>query len=132
MGAPVAPDNLYMSHHRSEINRSTAPLGLPAQFRIHVLAEREYTVAGEAAQLAGNRLLARLSEAVPRNAGVKIECEDSFLLAEVVTCWSAEGVVFGVMELRHQLTGLAELAALHQEYTDAPRQRPAELARPRA
>ena len=120
-----------MSYHRSETNRSTAPLGLPSQFRIHVLAEREYTIVGEATQLAGNRLLAKLSEAVPRNSGVRIECEDSYLLAEVVTCWSAEGVIFGVMELRHQLTGLAELAALHQEYTEASRT-PAQLAHPRA
>ncbi len=113
-----------MSYSRMDNTRDYpgAPLGLPAQFRIEVLGQPEGEVRGEITQVAGNRLIAKLSSAVPVNACVRIACDDSFLLGEVLTCWSEGGTVFGVMELRHQLTRLAQLAALHQEYADSPGQ----------
>jgi len=91
---------------------------LPQEFSLQVL-EREYlTVQGTVRHLAGRRLIARFSSALPAGTCVRINCEDSFLLGEVLECWREDGETVAALDIVQALTRLSEWAAWQNDSTD--------------
>jgi hypothetical protein len=79
----------------------------------------ERCVACEVIKLAGRRLVVKVSGYVSRDAGIRIDCDDSFLLGEVLACWH-EGPgseIFAAIELRQAMPRLTELARLRAKFS---------------
>src|SRR5919201_2249206 len=89
----------------------TPAVAIPCQFRMHVLGGPEVTVSGEIEKLVSRRLIARLSAPVAQAAHVRIDCDDAYVLGELLGCWHHGGILFAAIELREQMSGLAQLAA---------------------
>jgi hypothetical protein len=92
-------------------------VALATEFRMTLLTEdnTDSIIFCRAQHMHGRRLVAKLSEPVPRTACVRIDCEDSLLLGEVLDCWHEGAAVVAVIELCQALTGLAELASLRED-----------------
>ena len=85
-------------------------LDIPEEFTLTVLNRPEkHSVLGKAIRLVGCRLIALTSESLNPETCIQIDCEDAFLLGEILGCWQENGVTFAAIELRQVLGGLAEL-----------------------
>jgi hypothetical protein len=94
------------------------------KFAFTVLDEGSgHMASGRVAHLVGRRLIAQVSEYLKPDTCVRIECEDSFLLGEILGCWREGTATFAEMELLQAVTGLEELAKLREEHWDAPQPR---------
>jgi hypothetical protein len=91
-------------------------VAMAPQFRMTLLNEDADSILFcQVQHLFGRRLVAKLSGPVLRNTCVRIDCEDSSVLGEVLSCWYEEAAVVAAIELDQALTGLAELAVLREE-----------------
>jgi hypothetical protein len=91
------------------------------EFAFRVLDEaRGHLASGRVAQLVGRRLIAQVSEYLKPETCVRIDCDDTFLLGEILGCWREGSATFAAVKLLQVLTGLEELASLQEEYWDSP------------
>jgi hypothetical protein len=91
-------------------------LEIEEEFTFRVLGEGGgHIVSGTVAKLVGHRLIAQISEYTKPNACVQIDCNDAFLLGEVIGCWREGPATFAAVELLQALTGLEELARFKEE-----------------
>jgi hypothetical protein len=80
-------------------------------------------------QLVGQKLLVQVSENLKPGTCVRIDCEDAFVLGEVLACWGEPYATFAVVKLRQALTGLEELAQVCGQYRELPSPLKPELLR---
>jgi len=100
---------------RSE-NPIAPVLEIEEKFTFRVLDEGGgHLVSGTVAQLVGRRLIAQVSEYTKPDACVRIDCNDAFLLGEIIGCWREGPATFAAVELLQALTGLKELARFKEE-----------------
>ena len=91
------------------------------EFAFRVLDEAcGHLASGRVARLVGRRLIAQVSEYLKPDTCVRIDCDDAFLLGEILGCWREGPATFAAMELLQALTGLEELARLREEHWDSP------------
>jgi len=80
--------------------------------RVTVLGPASPLLMATIVEMTGPAVRLNMSQALPTGTAVKIEAEDTLLLADVCFCDAApDGVVVGVT-VRHMLTALAELSRL--------------------
>jgi hypothetical protein len=92
-------------------------LEIEEKFTFRVLDEGGgHLVSGRVAQLVGRRLTAQVSEYTQPDACVRIDCDDAFLLGEIIGCWREGPAIFAAVELFQALTGLKELARFNEEH----------------
>lgn len=102
-------------------------LEIEEEFTFKVLDEGGGRLAsGTIAQLVGKRLIAQVSEYTKPDSCVQIDCNDAFLLGEIIGCWREGPAIFVAVELLQALTGLKELARYKEECLH-----PAQPLRPR-
>ena len=95
------------------------------KFAFRVLDEAcGHLASGRVTQLVGRRLIAQVSEYLKPDTAAQIDCDDTFLLGEILGCWREGPATFAAVELLQGLTGLEELARLGEEYLDSPEVRP--------
>jgi hypothetical protein len=91
-------------------------------FTLKMLGDtNERCVACEVVKLAGRRLVVKVSGYISSDTGIRIDCDDSFLLGEVLACWR-EGPgseIFAAIELRQAMPRLTELARLRAKFSGA-------------
>ena len=80
-------------------------------------------------QLVGQKLIAQVSENLKPGTCVRIDCEDAFVLGEVLACWGEHSATFAVVKVGQALTGLEELAQVFGEVRELPRPLKPELLR---
>jgi hypothetical protein len=91
------------------------------KFAFRVLDEAGgHLASGRVVHLVGRRLIARVSEYLKSDTCVRIDCDDTFLLGEILGCWREGPATFAAVELLQALTGLEELARLQEKYWDSP------------
>jgi hypothetical protein len=90
-------------------------VALGGEFPMHTLGAEEIAVTCQTEKVVGKRLIAKLSSSLPAGTGVRIDCDDAFIIGEVLGCWREGQTTFTAIELQHQLAGLAEFAALNEE-----------------
>ena len=85
-------------------------------FTLRVLQEQgDALISARAIKVVGRRLIAQVPEELAAGAGIRIDCQDSFLLGEVLGCWRQRGSTFVAVELVQALTKLRELASYLDE-----------------
>lgn len=95
------------------------PLEIAEDFTLRILGEESgLQVQAQAIKIVGRRLIARVGERLSTGTAVRIDCEDAFLLGEVLGCWQERGAIFIAMDLHHALTRLTELAELQNEWRE--------------
>ena len=91
-------------------------LEISEDFTLRILGEDGNSqVQAQAIKIVGRRLIARVGERLTEGTALRIDCEDAFLLGEVLGCWQERGAIFVALELHHALTRLAELAEMRNE-----------------
>ncbi len=81
-----------------------------------------------AVTLNARRLIVKLPAPVPPGTAVRIDCEDAFILGEMLGNWREEQELFGAIDLQQSLTGLREWASLlRKPPTEAKQARPTAL-----
>jgi hypothetical protein len=66
-------------------------------------------------RLVGRTLIAQVSEYLKLETCVRIDCDDAFLLGEILDCWREGPATFAAIQLLQALTGLEELARLRED-----------------
>jgi hypothetical protein len=66
-------------------------------------------------KLSGRRLTVHLAREIPPGTCIRIDYEDSLLLAEVVRCWQGGAWIEATIELQHSLVGIAKLCSVLDE-----------------
>lgn len=95
------------------------PLEIAEDFSLRILGEDGNTpVQAQAIKIVGRRLIARVEERLAEGTAIRIDCEDAFLLGEVLGCWQERGGIFVALDLHHALTRLAELAEMRNEWRE--------------
>ena len=95
------------------------PLEITEDFTLKILGENGSSpLQAQAIKIVGRRLIARVGERLSEGTALRIDCEDAFLLGEVLGCWQERGAIFVALELRHALNRLAELAEMRQEWRE--------------
>ena len=89
----------------------------PGQFRAHRLEDNR-VLYGTSREVIGSRLIAHFSSPLPLNTALKIDADDYFLLGEILASWYEDDLFVCVIELRHQLSRLAELTALAHDFLE--------------
>jgi hypothetical protein len=79
----------------------------------------DHLASGRVTHLAGERLIAQVSEYLKPNTCIRIDCDDAFLLGESLDCWREGLTTFAAVKLLQSLTGLEQLAS-RDEYWDSP------------
>src|ERR1035437_1316881 len=103
---------------RSE-NPVADALEIEEEFTFRVLDEgRGHLDSGTVSQLVGRRLIAQVSEYVKPDTCVRIDCNDAFLLGEILGCWREGPATFAAVQLLQALTGLEQLARFREECLD--------------
>jgi hypothetical protein len=103
---------------RSE-NPVADALEIEEEFTFRVLDEGSgHLASGTVSQLVGRRLIAQVSEYVKPDACVRIDCNDAFLLGEILGCWREGPATFAAVQLLQALTGLEQLARFREECLD--------------
>ena len=88
------------------------PLEIEEVFILNVLGETgDHLVSGRAMKLIGRRLIAQVSEWLQPGSGIRIDCDDAFMLGEVLGSWREEDAIFAALDLQQGVTRLAEWAA---------------------
>jgi hypothetical protein len=92
-------------------------LEVEEEFTFKVLLDEGggHLASGTVAKLVGRRLIARVSEHLKPDTCVRIDCDDAFLLGEILGCWREESATFAAVELLQALTGLEKLTRLREE-----------------
>lgn len=86
------------------------PLEVPEKFTLYVLgAAEQHSCAARGVKLVGRRLIAQISEYLKPNECVRIDCDDAFVVGEVLGCWREGSTIFTAIDLQQAMTGLAEL-----------------------
>ena len=80
-------------------------------------------------QVMGQRLIAQISENLKPGTCVRIDCEDAFVLGEILACWGENSATFAVVKVGQVLTGLEELAQFCGEFGELPASLKPELFR---
>jgi hypothetical protein len=95
------------------------PLEIAEDFTLSVLGEDSGSrKKAQAIKIVGRRLIARVGERLSAGTAIRIDCEDAFLMGEVLGCWQERGAIFIALDLHHALTRLAELAELRDEWRE--------------
>ena len=82
------------------------------EFRMRVVGKDEFDiVCNLETRVNPTRLIVRLSEPLAGGSCVRIDCDDALVLGEVLGCWRQDQSIFGAIQLRQLLTGLAQLAS---------------------
>ncbi len=98
------------------------PLEIEEVFILNVLGETgDHLVSGRAIKLIGRKLIAQVSEWLQPGAGIRIDCDDAFMLGEVLGGWREEDAIFAALDLQQGVTRLAEWAAPREESWGEPR-----------
>ena len=78
-----------------------------------------HLASGRVAHLEDRRLIAQVSEYLKPDTCLRIDCDDAFLLGEILGCWREGLATFAAVKLLESLTGLVELTS-PEEYRDSP------------
>ena len=101
--------------------RSKLPMRLTIDtvFSLRVLTkDKEQTLSCSVVTLDGRRLVAKLPTLTPLDTAVQIDCDDAFLLGEIVGSWREGSEIFAAIELQQAVTGLRQLASLRDQFLD--------------
>ena len=77
-----------------------------------------HLASGRVVRLSGRTLIAQTSEHMRPDTCVRIDCDDAFLLGEVLGCWRDGPAILVAVKLLESLIGL-EKRGCHEEYRDS-------------
>lgn len=98
----------------------TRGVAIRENFTLKILGDSGRLVSGTVIQLMGQRLFAQISEHVKPATCVRIDCNDAFVLGEILGCWPEQSATFAIVKLLQKLSGLEELAEVCGEPTALP------------
>src|SRR5579883_2414865 len=90
-------------------------VNLPERFTLQILGAGERTVEAKGLKLIGHGLIAQVSDFVNPEDCVRIDCQNAFLLGEVLGSWREGMTTFAAIEVQQALTRLSELARWNSE-----------------
>ena len=93
-------------------NRRESRFRADEPVRVTVLDGSERHIAGTVADFSGRGLGVRLQERVMPGTALKIECDDSLLLGDVVYCEPRQGGYAAGVKLQHALYHVSDLARM--------------------
>ena len=101
--------------------RLTRGVAIREDFTLKILGDGSgRLVSGTVIQLIGQRLFAQISEHVNPATSVRIDCDDAFVLGEILGRWPEQSATVAVVKLLQELSGLEELAEVCGEPTALP------------
>jgi hypothetical protein len=120
----------WMAAFSAKANAShTRAVEISEKFILRSLGNGHLTSGKVIHQLVGQKLIAQVSENLMPGTCVQIDCEDAFVLGEILACWGENSATFAVVKVGQVLAGLEELAQIFGEARELPRSLKPELSR---